>query len=411
MLIKKIWHFLLGYIVIKVEGLSLEKYMNLVALNNIKMWNVKRTSHKTLIASMGIKDFKNLRKIQKKVRCNIKIIDKRGLPFIIHRYKRRKALTLGMFAFLISIYAISAFIWIVEVEDLDNVDADIVKERIAEFGIAPGQFKGNIDISNVENKMMIEFPEISWISVELKGTRAIVRIVEAVSPPEGIDVEGACNIVASKAGIIHKMIVLEGIPTVEENDMVEPGQLLVSGIIDHSDTTGIRYVHARGEILARTWYEVVDEVKIEDFSYRPTGNVVECKYIGLGQYIMDFIVQPITFERYEVVERKELFFGEGKFIPLEFIVREYHELEAIPKNLVLERAKEAARELASAQIDRSIPHNAKIIDKTYKYDIIEGERVLCTLYIEVIEDIGIQQKIAYGGEDMIIEQPDDREAD
>ena len=149
MLIKKIWHFLLGYIVIKVEGLSLEKYMNLVALNNIKMWNVKRTSHKTLIASMGIKDFKNLRKIQKKVRCNIKIIDKRGLPFIIHRYKRRKALTLGMFAFLISIYAISAFIWIVEVEDLDNVDADIVKERIAEFGIAPGQFKGNIDTSNV----------------------------------------------------------------------------------------------------------------------------------------------------------------------------------------------------------------------------------------------------------------------
>lgn len=411
MLIMRIWHFLVGYIVIKVEGLSLEKYMNLTVLSDIHMWDVKRTSHKTLIASMGVRDFMKLRKIQRKVRCSVKIIDKRGLPFILHRFKKRKALTLGMFAFLIAIYTISAFIWVVDIEGLKTIDESKIRDKIADLGISPGEFKGNIDISHVENRMMIEFPEISWISVELKGTKAIVRLVEAVTPPDIIDIEGACNIIASKAGIIDKMIVLEGFPTVQEGDMVEEGQLLVSGIIDHADTTGIRYVHARGDILARTWYEVVGESHIDDFVHRRTGNMVECKFLGLGEYIMDFIVQPIPFEKYEVVERSELFFGQGKFIPLEFIVREYHELETLPENALIERAKEEAKDLASAQMERSVPDNGKVIDKTYKYDIIEGERVLCTLYIEVIEDIGIQQKITKNEEDMLIEEPTNGETD
>ena len=247
MLVKRIWHFFAGYILIEVEGLSIEKFMNLTILKGIYMWNVKRTSYTTLTAYMGIRDFKKLRQIQKKVRCRVKIRDKRGLPFIMHKLKRRKALLIGMMFFLVSIYTISAFIWVVEIEGLETMDEDIIRDTIGQFGILPGSFKGHIDIPYVENRMMIEVPDISWISIEFKGTRAIVRVVEAVKPPDMVDIDDPCNIVATKAGIIHKMIVLEGYPIVGEGDVVEPGQLLVSGILDYTETTGVRYVHAMGK--------------------------------------------------------------------------------------------------------------------------------------------------------------------
>src|SRR5699024_6670653 len=173
---------------------------------------------------------KKLRKIQRKVRCRISIIDKVGLPFIISKFKKRKALIFGMLIFLISIYTISAFIWVVEIEGLETVDEHIIRETIGELGIQEGEFKGVIDISDIENEAMIEMPDISWISIEFKVIRAIVRLVEAVAPPDMVDMKHPCNIIATKPGIIVKMVILEGFATVEEEDMVEEGDLLVSGM-------------------------------------------------------------------------------------------------------------------------------------------------------------------------------------
>lgn len=404
MLIMKIWYFFVGYIAIEIEGLSLEKFMNITVLDGIYMWDLKRTSPTTLIACIGIKDFKRIRQIQKKVRCRISIVDKRGLPFVIHRLKRRKGFITGLFMFLVLIYVISSFIWVVEIEGLEHIEEELIRHKLNELGINRGVFKGTIDVSHIENRMMIEIPDISWISIELRGTKAVVRLVETVKPPDILDIDKPCNIVASKAGIIHKMIVLEGYPIVKEGDMVEAGELLVSGIADYADTTGIRYVHAMGNILARTWYEVNVETCINDFRYEKTGKIVKCKYIKLGDYIMDFIVEPIPFDKYEVKEQSELFFGEGKFIPLELLVREYHELEPLSYEVAVKKAKEEAQALVSTQIEQSIPDDGKIIDKTYKYDIIERERIKCTAYIEVLEDIGREEEIIINREEMPIEE-------
>jgi len=119
---------------------------------------------------------------------------------------------------------------------------------------------------------------------------------------------------------------------------------------------------------------------------------------------MDFIVEPIPFDKYEVKEQSELFFGEGKFIPLELLVREYHELEPLSYEVAVKKAKEEAQALVSTQIEQSIPDDGKIIDKTYKYDIIERERIKCTAYIEVLEDIGREEEIIINREEMPIEE-------
>lgn len=42
---------------------------------------------------------------------------------------------------------------------------------------------------------------------------------------------------------------------------------------------------------------------------------------------------------------------------------------------------------------QEIAKGAKVVDKKLKYDIIEGEQITGVLYLELIEDIGIQEDL------------------
>ena len=58
--------------------------------NKIIIWNLKRDKSVQLNLNIGIKDFKKIKKIAKKTKCKVKIIKKKGLPFLFNRYKKRK---------------------------------------------------------------------------------------------------------------------------------------------------------------------------------------------------------------------------------------------------------------------------------------------------------------------------------
>ena len=58
-----------------------------------------------------------------------------------------------------------------------------------------------------------------------------------------------------------------------------------------------------------------------------------------------------------------------------------------------ELAKEKLKELVGEKARKKIPEGAKIIDKKFKYDMIEGEKLIAVIYIEALEDISLQQTI------------------
>src|SRR5699024_2566414 len=114
-------------------------------------------------------------------------------------------------------------------------------------------------------KMLVEdIPELLWVGVDQKGTTYFLEGVEKVIVEEE-EAEGPRHLVATKKGVIKNMYVTEGIPQVSVNDYVEPGDILVSGIINGEEETGededgennkeLEYVAAEGEITATTWYE------------------------------------------------------------------------------------------------------------------------------------------------------------
>ncbi len=389
----RLWNYIIGYLVIRVEGLSLEKFINLAVSKGIHLWKIDRASYSTLTACINIEGFKKLRSVTRIVGCRVKILDKRGLPCLINRFKHRKMLVVGLVFFLIILYGLSSFIWNVEVEGTVKISPEDVMEHLAQNGIKPGAFKGGLNLLAIENRMIIDMPELLWISIQLKGTKAIVKIVETATPPSMIDKNVPCNIVASKDGIIDKMVVLEGQPAVNVGDTVRKGQLLVSGVIEDTETSSIRYVHAMAQVIGRTWYEGKGSCSRSKTITKRTGRKAVCKYMDFGKWVLEYDIEEIPFKKYEVEEKKIQMFGEGRFFPISMLIKEYYEVEELPQSVQLEIMKQKAQEKAWEQVEEKIPSHVKIVDKRMKCDMIDGESIEAIVYVEVLEDIALQKEI------------------
>ena len=90
MLIKILLRYIFGYIRVTVEGYYIERFINICTTNKILIWNLKREKGVKLHLNIGIQDFYRAIEISKKVKCRMKIEKKRGIPFIINKYRKRK---------------------------------------------------------------------------------------------------------------------------------------------------------------------------------------------------------------------------------------------------------------------------------------------------------------------------------
>ena len=89
MIIKKIINYIAGYLRITIEGYYIERFINISRSKKYMMWNIKKCNEINMELNIEIKDFKEFCKIAKKTQCKIKIKAKKGLPFLIEKYKKR----------------------------------------------------------------------------------------------------------------------------------------------------------------------------------------------------------------------------------------------------------------------------------------------------------------------------------
>ena len=85
MLIKLILRMILGYVRIQVEGYYAERFINICTNRKLLIWNLKRKNVVELCLNIGIKDFKKLSDIARRTNCKVRIINKKGIPFLLYK--------------------------------------------------------------------------------------------------------------------------------------------------------------------------------------------------------------------------------------------------------------------------------------------------------------------------------------
>ena len=262
MTIRVLLKYILGYVRITVEGYYIERFINICTTSKILIWNLKREKGIKLYLNIGIQDYYKAIKIAKKLKCKVKIEKKRGLPFILNRYKKRKIFVISLFVILIALYTSSNYVWNIEIRVEDNMQLDNILEDVKMAGLETGMKKDKINVEETTNKIRLSRDDISWIGIELKGTNAIVKVVKAKEAPEIIDEKDYCNIVAKRAGTITKIIAQNGTALVKPGDEVQEGQVLIQGTME-GKYTGIRYVHSLGEVEAIVKYEKTEKISLK----------------------------------------------------------------------------------------------------------------------------------------------------
>lgn len=383
----KAWNFFRGYVIIRVEGLTLERFLNLAASKDIYLWDINRIDYTLLEMKATIRGFRELKEIVKRVGCRVELIDKKGLPFIIYGFRQRKMLGFGFIIFFALIFYLSSLIWHIEIVGNETVKTEEILKVLERENIKKGIIKYRIDEDYVEYMLLKEFDILSYLSIEIEGTKLTIEVKERDLPPEIIDENTPCNIVASKKGVIEKVIARNGKAVVKKGDVVEEGQVLITGIISDEFSENVMYVHAEGEVLARTLYSYKVEEPIEKTVKEETGEVFQRRELKIGDRGIQFIKGDIPFEDYIEEVREVKIFNLDLDLPIKLLVHEYKEVRPKKVKQNVELIKEANHIKAVEELNKQLPSDAKIESKDVKH-YVKDNVVTTYVVVEVLEDIG-----------------------
>ena len=394
MYFKIILNYILGYVNILVEGYFVEKFINICNKQKIFLWNLKRSKTTIIYTNVSIKDFKKLKPIAQKTKCKIKIKSKKGLPFIFNKYKKRKIFVIGLAMVLITIFTLSKFIWNIEVIGNEKINADEIIQIANENNLKIGKFKNKVDTKKIINKLRLERDDIAWIGIEIKGTNAIIKIVESIPKPNIIDDEEFCNIVATKDAIIKKISAQNGTPVVEEGEIVKKGTVLIAGWLE-GKYTGTRYVHATGSVQGKVWYTQKERIYFKQQKKEQTGNVENKYSLNINNFKINFNKGVSKFKNYDTIEtNKKVKLFSNFYLPIELIKITNTEVNITDSTYTLAEAKNLGIEKAKQELNNKIENLNNILSIQIN-DSQTSEYIEVEVTYEMLENIGTKEKIVF----------------
>ena len=288
-----IFQFIKGYIRIKISEKNpktdISKFLNNLSKNDIIIWNISKINNNFYI-NTNIKNYLKIYKLSQKYNVKLKIYHRYGLPFIINKYKKRTGIVIGLAIFFVFLALMSQFIWTIEVHGNKKIDSMELIKFVSQKNIKPGKYRKNIDVKLIEQETLLHFQDISWISINILGSKACIEINEKTPPPPTLKTQTPCNIVASKPGTIKHVEAYCGQNLVQQGDFVTKNQIVVSGILQDKSLKNT-VVSARAKVIAHT-----EEI----FSYSQPLDYKKNSYqtISTNLYLELFGTQiPINFSK------------------------------------------------------------------------------------------------------------------
>ena len=234
--------------------------MNLCTNQNLLLWKVKRTSAGYEMY-MTIKGFFCLKPIVRKTGTKVRVLEKRGFPFLMHKYKKHRFFQLGLLICLMTLWIASCYIWDIRLSGNIMVTDDNLYDFLSEQQVLTGIRKSEIDCEKIEKSIRKAYPQITWVSAKIDGVRLIIELNENAvffdgQNGEEDDLKTGYHLVSQYDGIVRQIITRSGTPMVLPNAEVKKGDVLVLGEItllnDAGEVQGIDYVTPDADIIIET---------------------------------------------------------------------------------------------------------------------------------------------------------------
>ncbi|ASS76088.1 sporulation protein YqfD [Tumebacillus algifaecis] len=381
-----------GYVVVTLRGERIPELLNRATAQGILFWEIKQVGENVYRLRMHREDVKELRSLLSKTRTRIHFERKLGMPFLAWRAWRRKFFVAGALTFLVGLYALTSFVWEVQVVgDLKEVQEERILQAASEIGIRRGILIGKLpDTDILQNRLLDKVPELVWNGIQIQGTKITIQVVERV-PGVQEPSNQPQNIVATKQGVIKQIQAHRGVAAVKRETFVKPGQVLISGALIDGKTN----VHAAGIVKAAVWYTSKLTVPLNTTRQAYTGEAVEKHFLTFfGHPVQIWGYGKIPYEKTEEIEQdKVLKIGDFVF-PIQYRHTTYREVNEEKVTLTQEQAEKEALRLARIDLQGKIGEDGTFTTQKVLRSTIKDGNLEVEVFSEVLENIGKPQGYA-----------------
>ena len=383
------WHFFRGYVILRLEGVYLERFLNGLRQAHIPVWGIRRREDRALELRIYRRDLVRLLPLRRRCRCRLNVEKRCGLPAWWHILGARRWMFFAAAVLLALVCFCSGRVWYIEVEGCRNMDREVLLQTLADHGIGIGRPVKKLPLSDIGRRVGALYDEIAFLGLQCDGVFLKVTVREAEGEKDHLEYNVPCDIVAEKSGIVTRLTVYRGTALVKTGERVEAGQVLISGTVVARDDSLSYRTHAMGDIyIARAYYGEAraPQARVEE---RETGCTAPYAAVLWKEKLLVERESPFTRSLLEQQTDR----GRWKlFAPVEFLQGEYRELEETQIPLEPWEQEEQALALAQQQALLQVPRTAGILmlssHVARKEGILWG---ICTVTAE--ERIGIQREM------------------
>lgn len=365
-----------GSVKISVSGLNTERFINICHNNGILLNNVITTDNSCSM-EISVNDFKKIRKPAHICRVKVKITDKDGLPFVMHKYRRRYFFVYGIMIFILVSIIMSGYLWRIDINGNMHYSSKEIINYINGMNIHYGMRTGKISCQEIETGLRKNFDRITWVSADVSGSRLHINIKEDDSSVRTQTDTSQADISAGCDGRIVSIVTRSGTPIVKAGDEVKKGDVLVTSKVESfnesGESFGVRYVHADADIITETTLEYNDKVLREYNLKEYTGRTHTQTGIRIGNRMINYNVRNnCGFTDYDVItEYKKISPYENMNLPVTYAYFYYKEYTLNTSEHTDEEINGILEANNTNYIEKLQENGIQIIQNSVKIDIGE----------------------------------------
>jgi similar to stage IV sporulation protein len=375
-------HALVGYVLVKIEGLNCERIINYASNNGIRIWDIKRVSYTHVRIKTSFGGYKKLNSAFNDD-TKITILHAYGIAAKANRVFARKALFFGCLVTILFTWLLSRFFWSITIIGQQSIDSENIYQYIEALGIDTPTLKKNIDYTEIERKIEVHFDDVFWANFTPNGVHLILEVVEKKSYENRIDNETCSDVVASKDGYITKVLAYRGNKIITENTMVTKDDVIIQG--EYIDQKGnYRFYNASGVVYADIWYTGKHTSALFDTVQIRTGNSYDQTYIEIfGVSSNTQKAKAFVLSQTEIKSSKELFGNLA--IPIKKVTARVYEIKTIKKRKNERQLRKEIYETAYVKAKQNV-NNQDIIDEKVIF-IEKDDKIEAIVFLKTNENI------------------------
>ena len=367
---------------VKITGKNVNNYLKRLIANKIDLIDLKYNSHNEAVVTIKYSDYLKLKTVRSSY--DVKVTNTYGKLRIRNKMKRSYILLSSIILGIALIILLSNIIFSIEVIHTNKSVIELVSNELNKNGLKKYTFKKKYkDIKKIEDKILNDNKDkLEWISIDIIGTKYVVRIEERKIKNENND-NIYQDIVASKSGVIKKIIALSGEKKYEIDNFVSKGDTIIKGSITKPNNEVI-LTHASGLVYAEVWYQISVEYPYQYKEEILTGNKKNIYYLKF----INKRLELFNFKKYKNFQKEPKILLYNNILPISLVKEKQYEVNIIDEIYTTEEVINKAITLAESRLMSS----NKKIDKIERVSIIKKEeyysKIRLDLFISVIEEIG-----------------------